>query len=345
VTPGPVVATVLGDVAAEDLGPTLMHEHILNVSPGIWRSWPELLGGREAFADEAVRTLRDLREETGIQTIVDLSTADIGRDVGLLREVSERSAVNLVACTGHHRHFTLTTGSRTGDEFGTWFTRELTAGIEGTDSRAGLIKVASDRAGIREPEQRVLEGAAIAHRRTGAVISTHSFAPGRVGLAQLDALSALGVDPAMVCIGHCDDMDEYGYVTELGRRGCWLGLDRYPGGPSGAKFKEGRWEDRVDLIVRLIDDGFGGQILLSHDYSLGLTVYPKAAVDDYHATFPDGWSFLHRRVLPELLRRGVPEKTVAALLTDNPRRFLTAGAPEGPAASLSGIRGAAGGVA
>ena len=154
------IQTVLGPVAAGELGPTLMHEHIINVSPGIWRSWPELLGGQESFLDSATALLKMLKEETGVTSIVDLSSADIGRDAQLLRDLSLRSGMHIVMCTGHHRHFTLTTSQRSVEEFESWFTREIEVGADGTESRAAVIKVASDKGGVQPAERRVLHAAA-----------------------------------------------------------------------------------------------------------------------------------------------------------------------------------------
>src|SRR5437763_1775587 len=51
------VATVGGVVPSADLGITLVHEHVLNGAPGIWHSWPELLGGQARFLYDAAHRL------------------------------------------------------------------------------------------------------------------------------------------------------------------------------------------------------------------------------------------------------------------------------------------------
>ena len=317
------IQTALGPVPAAALGVTFMHEHVINVNPGIWRSWPELLGGRDAFLDRATAKLRALKEEGGVQTIVDLSSFDIGRDGELLKAVAARAGVNIIASTGHHQMFTLTTRGLSTEQFEHWFTREIEVGVDGTDCRAGVIKVASDKGGVTPEEERVLRAAGRVSVRTGTPIYAHSFAPGRVGLQQLDILSAEGVPAANVCIGHSDDLAHLAYTVELARRGCWIGLDRYPGGPLHHGETEADWKERAELLARLAAEGFAGQLLLSHDSSIGLTMPSPAAVRRYFADHHDGMLFIHRHVIPHLIRLGVAESEIGKILTDNPRRFLT----------------------
>jgi predicted metal-dependent phosphotriesterase family hydrolase len=40
------VETALGPVATADLGPTLMHEHIVTRSPGVHENWPQSVRAR-----------------------------------------------------------------------------------------------------------------------------------------------------------------------------------------------------------------------------------------------------------------------------------------------------------
>jgi phosphotriesterase-related protein len=313
--------TVLGPVDSSSLGPTLIHEHMINTSPGLWRAWPELLGGQEEFLERTTELLTSLREETGIQTIVDLSPLDIGRDAGALREVAERSGMQIIMCTGHHRHFTLTSRIRSIEDFTDWFIRELEVDVEGTGSRAGVIKVASDMGGVKPEEERVLRAAARASAATGAAIYAHSNAPDNVGMQQLDILEDEGLPLDRVCIGHYDDLPNYDNVRAVAERGCWVGMDREPGGPSH-KDLPNAWVERVQVTKRLIDEGFGDQILLSHDYSIAMTVFDDDILEGYFTAHPDGLFFVHRQVLPRLRELGVDAELLNAILVDHPRRFL-----------------------
>ena len=71
------VETALGSLATAQLGPTLMHEHIVTRSPGVHENWPHLFE-RNAILAMAQQKLADLHTR-GIRTIVDLTTVDLGR--------------------------------------------------------------------------------------------------------------------------------------------------------------------------------------------------------------------------------------------------------------------------
>src|SRR4051812_26460265 len=77
------VQTVLGPIPGDRMGFTAPHEHVLAGSTDFLRLWREYLGGRQRFTDTAVRRLKAAKA-AGVDTIVDCTTADLGRDVRLL---------------------------------------------------------------------------------------------------------------------------------------------------------------------------------------------------------------------------------------------------------------------
>ena len=80
------VETALGPIATNELGPTLMHEHIVTRSPGVQENWPHLWDRTEILAI-AERKMADLYGR-GIRAIVDLTTVDLGRDIDLIVSVA-----------------------------------------------------------------------------------------------------------------------------------------------------------------------------------------------------------------------------------------------------------------
>ena len=77
----PTVNSVLGPVDVNDLGFTLMHEHVLNSSAGIPQTFPELVDRDQAIA-RGIAALKDAAAE-GVRTYVDVTTMDLGRDIGV----------------------------------------------------------------------------------------------------------------------------------------------------------------------------------------------------------------------------------------------------------------------
>jgi phosphotriesterase-related protein len=104
------------------------------------------------------------------------------------------------------------------------FVRDLTVGMDGTDARAGVIKVGSSLDRVTEPEARVIRAAVAAQRETGAPITTHTTA-GTAAMEQVRALEEAGADLSHVCVGHLDRRLVWEDHLALARTGVFLGYD------------------------------------------------------------------------------------------------------------------------
>ncbi|MBI4202330.1 MAG: phosphotriesterase-related protein [Chloroflexi bacterium] len=309
-----IIQSVLGPVDTEELGFTLMHEHVLSSSAGVWYTYPELVN-RRWLTESVIADLREAAAE-GLQTFVDVTPFDLGRDIQLLQDAAEGSGVHIIAATGTHRNVPRAfLDGTTVDLIAELYIREIQEGIEGTGIKAGIIKVANDQEGVDAPGALMLRAAARAHLRTGVPISTHSYAPGRVGEAQLAILQEEGVYPGRVYIGHCNDTEDMDYLTGLCRKGCYLGMDRFPGGGALG------WEQRVQVVKGLIDAGFASQVMLSHDRRL---CGPNTRMGrmERRGNNPDGINFIVRKVLPRLREMGVSEETIHLMMVESPRRYF-----------------------
>src|SRR5438067_4486638 len=230
------VNSVLGPLDTAELGFTLTHEHVVTASAGILQTYPELYGDFERLTEQAAATLTEAREG-GVQTIIDLTTLDLGRNIRLLADLSRRTGVNIIAATGIWRDIPRALWNRSPDEIAALFVREIEQGIEGTGIRAGIIKVANDAEGVTREGELILRAAARAAKQTGVRVSTHSYAPGRVGEQQVAIFEDEALDLNQVYIGHSNDSTDLEYLLGLVRRGVWLGFDRHrtamPIGPDG----------------------------------------------------------------------------------------------------------------
>ena len=311
------VNTVLGPIDSSQLGFTLSHEHITLGAAGAAATYPGFQD-RRAIADAASAALSQAYAG-GVRTIIDVTTFDLGRDVALMQEVSRRSGVHAIPCTGNHLAVPRIFWGAPVDKVAALFIREIEQGIEDTGVKAGIIKVASDRGGVTENEETVLRAAARASNATGTRISTHTWSPDRVGEQQVRILKEEGVDLTRVYIGHSNDDTDLGYLTGLLDAGVWLGLDRYPGGrPPGTP----RWEERTAVVQQLIAAGWAHRLMLSHDHSTPM-VQPSSELRREREQFnPDGYLFITRKVLPRLRQLGATEAHIQTMMVDNPRRFF-----------------------
>ena len=314
---GPVDSAVLGPVDSADLGFTLSHEHITLGAAGTAAAYPGFQD-RQAIADAATAALAEAYEG-GVRTIIDVTTLDLGRDIPLMQEVSRRSGVHAIPCTGNHLAIPRIFWGAPVDKVAALFIKEIEEGIEETGVRAGIIKVASDRGGITENEEIVLRAAARACNATGTRISTHTWSPDRVGEEQIRILKEEGVDLNRVYIGHSNDDTDVGYLTGMLEEGVWLGLDRYPGGRTP---ETPRWETRTEVVKQLIDAGWAHRLMLSHDHSTPVVQPSDELRREREAFNPDGYLFITRNVLPRLLELGATDTDVQSMMVDNPRRFF-----------------------
>jgi phosphotriesterase-related protein len=295
----------------------LSHEHLATNAAGILKTFPELVD-RAGVIEQANATLREASLE-GLRTIIDVTTIDLGRDVEMMREVSQTTGVHIVAATGNHLAVPRPFVDLAPEVIAGLYVREIEVGIEGTGIKAGIIKVASDEGGVTRPQEVVLRAAGQACVRTGTPISTHTWSPDRVGEQQVRILQDEGVDMDKVYIGHSNDDMDMSYLLGLLRKGVWLGLDRFPGGRRpGTPY----WEERTQLAKQLIDAGYTDRIMLSHDHSVPKARYGVAVQEERIKYNPDGYNFITRNVLPRLKDMGVSDDMINQIMVENPRRFL-----------------------
>lgn len=307
------IETVLGPIDASALGATLSHEHVL-VGMGEdnhhypWRfDW-------EATRATAIRELSEAKAG-GIDSMIDLTTPDLGRDVEFVRDVSRASGMNVIAATGIWRDVPRSFWTRDLDEIADIFVREIEVGIGDSGIKAGCIKVANDMGGVSPEGERILRGAARACRRTGCPISTHQWAPEEVGRRQVEIFQEEDAPMDRIAIGHSGDTTDGDYLEGLLRTGVYLSMDRYPGAPGRPN-----WEQRNATVKALIDRGWAHRLMLGHDYAPApvLAGQPPAAPSG-----PTRYLFVTTVAAPALVAGGVPQTTIDMMFRDVPRWFLT----------------------
>ena len=308
------INSVLGTLDTANLGFTLMHEHIIGSAAGIPQNYPELFG--KGFMEVVTRELTEAKK-SGIDTIVDATTLDLGRDVNVLAEASRRSGINIIASTGWWLEIPEYITATSADQYAQLFAREVTDGIAGTGIKAGIIKAASDMEGVKPEEETILRGVARAHLQTEAPIMLHSYSPGQVARQQLAILQGEGVDLRRVKVDHSNDTTDVEYLIWILEQGCYLGLDRYPGHNTSPLA-------RTRTMKALIDAGYGDRLLPSHDYTIVhiIPVASEEARQEQAAHNPYGLQYLKKVVFPQLEEMSVSEATITSMFVDNPRHFF-----------------------
>lgn len=306
------VETARGPVATTELGPTLMHEHIVTRSPGVQENWPHLWD-RPGIVALAEKKLADLYQR-GIRSIVDLTTVDLGRDISLIAEIARRARVHVIVATGAwwmpQRYFS----AHGVDAVADLFIRDIREGIGASGIKAAIIKCATDTAGVTPVIENILRASARAQKATGVPISTHTWAAGRVGDTQQAIFAQEGVDLRRVIIGHSGDSEDLKYLRGLMERGSTIGMDRF----GLDNFLP--TDKRVEVLAKLCAEGYAPRMVLSHDANCWTDMLSE---DDKRRTRPR-WNYNHISddILPLLRKAGVSEEQIGQMLVENPRTIF-----------------------
>lgn len=305
------VETVLGPVDEGELGFTLSHEHVLVGIDARIYPWRYDL---EATRRRAVAELREAKQG-GVDSVIDLTTPDLGRDVKAIAAIARDAGVHVVVATGIWRNPPHSFWAREPDEIAEIFVREIEVGIDDTAVKAGAIKVANDVEGVTEVAERILRGAARACKQTGCPISTHHWAPLEVGRRQVEIFQDEDVPMDRVCIGHSADATDVRYLEDLLNAGVYLSMDRYPGGVGGRP----DWRARNETVKALIDRGWTERLMLGHDYAPAAVRAGAPAPASGERT---RYLFVSEVAIPALREVGVTEEAIQTMMREVPRRFL-----------------------
>lgn len=306
------VNTVLGQMRASDLGFTLPHEHLISMWDGTLLD-STLSPDWAAIEDLIVRKLIAAKQ-AGIETIVDMSTLEMGRDIPLMRRAAERSGVNIVATTGlfaEEYGIPYYFRQMPSDQITSTYVTEINKGIGNTGVRSGAIKVASGSREVTPLEERIIRAAALAQRETGVPVLTHTGRGGG-GVRQIELLTEAGVPPSQIVIGHSDVSADLRYHLRLLKRGVSVGFDRIG---LHAFMPD---EVRAHCIKALVDMGHAEQLTMSldaHAIWIGHEAPELAEMERNYVYFVTDF-------IPLLKRVGVGDKDIRIITVDNPRRLF-----------------------
>ncbi|MFC0433866.1 phosphotriesterase [Kutzneria buriramensis] len=304
------VQTVRGPVDSDQLGPTLMHEHIFVLTADVQANFPSEWGDEDERVADAVTKLKALYD-TGIRTIVDPTVVGLGRCLPRIRRVAKQVPLNIVAATGIYTYHELPTyfWYRDPDPMADMFIDDVRAG------NAGMLKCAIDEPGPTPGVERVMRAIAKAHRETGVPITVHTHPGTKTGWhVKRIMCDEEGVDPARIVLGHSGDTTDADHLSQLADAGFVLGMDRF-GLNLGTTF-----EARAQTLVEMVRRGYAERMVLSHDACCYIDwIQPAAraaALPQWHYTH------LHDEVIPWVLAHGITQRQIDTMLVDVPRRFF-----------------------
>lgn len=333
---GAVIRTVLRDYAPGDLagGATLFHEH-MSFADNFMTRWtgyaadsrrehampgaaapapaarpatpppapPSTPSGKYFMQDlDYIAEEMRIAKSEGISCIVDGGHPDMGRDIGFLRQASERSGLPIVAGGGFYAQ--------------PFYPKEIATMSEEQVFQALMKQVETEPIGcfgeigswdyITKDERKVFRAVGRASVATNLPIFTHTGIPGKSALEQLDLLEDVGVDPKRVVIGHLGNLTDPNVEVHrtICRRGAFIGFDRQ--GAAGDT-------QQVPLVIKLLDAGYADHLMIASDLS-NIAQTKKGGGPGYARALTV--------FVPKLREAGANDAVLKQIMNDNPRRFL-----------------------
>ena len=250
------IITVNGPIDAQELGPTLPHEHLFCDTSPDYREPPphirDLLAALDvdleapitlsslgflrrepqwSVSNQILDSYEDARDEfaiamsVGIRGVIDCTPIGLGRRPELSRRLAQELGLAIVGATGYYRQAfqPAEVETLTVDMLEQRFLKEVLEGMDDTDVRAGLIgELGTSGDAIRPSEERVLIAAGRVQRQTNVPVYVHTEGRRYVVLRAIDILTGEGADPSSIHICH---VNERPYWEDIVERGATVGLD------------------------------------------------------------------------------------------------------------------------
>lgn len=306
--PARQIETVTGRVTPEQLGRTLMHEHVLVDFIGADRVSPARYDREDAF--RVARPHLERVRALGCATLVECTPAFLGRDPLLLQRLSSATGLQILTNTGYYgaandkfvpAHAYRETAAQLADRW----TREAENGIDGTRVKPALMKIGVDAGPLSPIDEKLVRAAALTHRRTGLPIASHT-GNGVAALAQLELLRAEGAPPRAFIWVHAQNEPDLSVHARVAKAGAWVEFDG---------INQRQLDRYVELVSALRTQGLLGQVLMSQDagwYRVG-----EPGGGEFR-----GYGLLFEEFLPRLRAAGVTGEEVEQLMVTNPRRAI-----------------------
>lgn len=303
------VQSVRGSVPANQLGVTLVHEHILVDFIGADRVSASRYD-RDDVIRAALPKLRELRKR-GCQTLVECTPAYLGRNPLLLRELAGSTGLTILTNTGYygarnHRFLPKHAFTWSAEQIARLWVQEAEQGIEDTGIRPAFLKLGVDAGAVSEVNRKLIAAAVLCWRRTGLRIHVHT-GDGIAAEQILDILQANRAPAAAYVWVHAQNEGNRQRHLAAARAGAWVEFD----GVSRAGH-----DQHLSAVLDLAREGLLQQVLISQDSGW------------YHVGEPgggqfNGYTYLFDEFIPALRNAGFTQQQIHQLLIDNPRRLFS----------------------
>ncbi|HTE27455.1 phosphotriesterase family protein [Flavitalea sp.] len=302
--PPDFVITVNGPISPGKLGFTLIHEHIMVDFIGATKVSGSRYNKEEVF-NKALPVLLAAKDK-GIKTIIECTPAYLGRDVQLLKRLSEATKLNLITNTGYYgaakeKYIPPHAYDESSNQIADRWIAEWKNGIEGSGIKPGFIKCGVDKYPLSPVQRKLVEAAAITHLETGLTIGVHT-GDGKAALEEMKIITTGGADPSSWIWIHAQNEADRTYHLQVAKSGGWVSFDGFSKNNSADYL---RFLDDMKTAEQL------GRVLISQDAGW------------YHVGEPEGGNYRGYNDIPDFLvpamkANGFTERELNLVFSTNP---------------------------
>ncbi len=309
--PSGKVITVTGEIPAEEMGLTLPHEHVLVDFIGADSTGPHRYDRKVAL--KVILPQIEKLKNYGVRTFVECTPQYLGRDVLLLKQLSDSTGIHFLTNTGYYgaqknKFIPDSVLEMTAEKIAGFWIAEFENGIENTGIRPGFIKIAVERSALSEFHARLARAAAITHKATGLTIMSHT-GPAVGAFQQLEILKQEGVAPDAFIWTHAHNEKDSMKHVEAAQMGAWVAFDAFRGSDS-------QLSQFVNIVLNMKQHNCLNRLLLSHDAGWFNPDKPDGSNYQPH-------TFIFEKLIPALKSAGITEAELNQIMVVNPARAFT----------------------
>ncbi|MGB5369338.1 MAG: phosphotriesterase [Flavobacteriaceae bacterium] len=303
--------TVSGKMPIQNFGKIFPHEHVITDFLGA----EQLLEPRYRTEDAIDIVLPHLLrlKQSGVGLLFECTPKYIGRNVELLKTLSERSGIAVVTNTGYYsavdkKFLPKHAYTETTEAIAKRWEREWQEGIGGSGIRPGFIKLGVGNGPLDGIEAKLLRAALLLHKKSGLAIAMHT-GDAAAANSEFEILASEGVRASAMIWVHAQNAS-HGEREALAKKGVWISLDGV---------NEKGMAQYVEMIGKMKASQLLSRLLISQDDGwMAEEKNGTIQLETYRNGNDTPYTSILELLLPQLVKSGFTQEEIDQLVYENP---------------------------
>lgn len=307
------IMTVKGKIDADEMGKTLIHEHIVTNFEGT-KNPNQTFEDQERAINLILPHLKYIKS-LGYETLFECTPSYIGKNVELLQQLSELSGLNIVTNTGFYaavdkKYLPEIVYNEAAQTLASMWYEEWKDGIADSGIRPGFIKLGVGKGELDTIEQKIFKAGMILSKKTGMTIAVHT-GDGNSIKSQASIAQQNDFDLQKLIWVHAQNGNDQERLS-MAEKGIWISLDGV---------SETRMDEYIKMIVIFQENSLLSRLLLSHDDGWGVEFDNGELV---LKPFGNGNKIPYRTISEVLIKKlnalGFTQKQIDMIFIENPKK-------------------------